>query len=334
MMEKISVIVPIYNAADYLVRCLDSLLTQTIPIYDIILVNDGSTDGSKVIVDEYAKKHKNIRVIHQKNQGVSAARNAGLDLVTGEYILFVDSDDYLLDNRVSTFTSLLDLQKYDYIITGYYLDIGGQLTEVSADKIKGAYNPKDVALNFDAFLSHISSPCTGLYRKNAIGALRFDPNIIQGEDVIFNMHFLRQCTKIKVIDISSYVYAKNTQSNSITSTYYAKDANTVIAYLDAIYGFLSMYLEEEELSNIIHPLVVNSVLNDLRCIATRCVTKKESIILMKKYWKQVQEIHFSYLKYYPTKASDDANMTFHEKFLKRISFNIVEPNGFAYIMFL
>lgn len=93
--ELISVIVPVYNVHQYLRRCLDSIVTQTYPHLEILVINDGSTDGSAFILEEYAKKDKRIRVIHQENQGVSSARNKGIDIAQGAYITFIDSDDFV-----------------------------------------------------------------------------------------------------------------------------------------------------------------------------------------------------------------------------------------------
>ena len=94
-MKKISIIVPIYNIEKYLPRCLDSILAQTYKNLEVILVDDGSVDNSGMIADKYARNDQRINVIHQVNKGVSAARNAGLDLATGDYIGFVDGDDYI-----------------------------------------------------------------------------------------------------------------------------------------------------------------------------------------------------------------------------------------------
>ena len=91
----LSVIIPVYKVEQYLCRCIDSVLAQTYTDLEIILVDDGSPDGSGAICDEYAAKDSRIKVIHQKNAGVSAARNAGMDLASGEYLAFIDSDDFI-----------------------------------------------------------------------------------------------------------------------------------------------------------------------------------------------------------------------------------------------
>lgn len=94
-MPKVSVIIPVYNAEKYLHKCVDSVINQTLDDIEIILVDDGSTDNSPVICDDYERKHDNIKVFHKENGGLSSARNMGMDKATGEYIGFVDSDDYI-----------------------------------------------------------------------------------------------------------------------------------------------------------------------------------------------------------------------------------------------
>lgn len=101
MKPLISVIVPVYNVEDYLCKCVDSILAQSYKRIEIILVDDGSTDGSPVIADNYAKKYKNIKVIHKKNGGLSSARNAGMKIASGEWLSFIDSDDYVEPDFIS-----------------------------------------------------------------------------------------------------------------------------------------------------------------------------------------------------------------------------------------
>ena len=100
MKPLISVIIPVYNVEKYIKRCLDSVINQTYENLEIILVDDGTPDNSGVICDEYAKKDERIKVIHKENGGLSSARNAGLDIAKGEYISFIDSDDYISDNFI------------------------------------------------------------------------------------------------------------------------------------------------------------------------------------------------------------------------------------------
>lgn len=123
--KLLSVIIPVYNTADYLTRCVDSLLAQTYPDIEIVLIDDGSTDNSGSICEDYARKHGNIRVAHQKNQGQSKARDNGVAISNGEFITFVDSDDYISDS--TTFEKCIaafddDVQIVQYPYTTYHSD--------------------------------------------------------------------------------------------------------------------------------------------------------------------------------------------------------------------
>ena len=114
-----SVVIPVYNAEKYLSRCLDSILAQK-GTFEIIAVNDGSKDKSLQILQDYAKKHSNIRIINQKNQGVSAARNTGMAVAENEYITFIDADDWLERDVFKKISKILKQDNPDIVLTGYY----------------------------------------------------------------------------------------------------------------------------------------------------------------------------------------------------------------------
>ena len=120
-MDKISVVVPVYNVEKYLRKCIDSIINQTYKNLEIILVDDGSPDKCGEICDEYAKKDNRVKVIHKKNAGVSSARNDGIDNATGEYIIFVDSDDWLEDNAIEIMVDKLNEYDYDCVFCNFYM---------------------------------------------------------------------------------------------------------------------------------------------------------------------------------------------------------------------
>lgn len=132
-MKKISIIVPVYNVERYIERCVESICQQTYTNTEIILVDDGSTDSSGKICDEIAVKDPRIRVIHQQNSGLSAARNAGLAVAKGEYIAFVDSDDYIAQEMYSVMIE--NMEKYDLDIIGCtsFRDKGGKISGKDGD---------------------------------------------------------------------------------------------------------------------------------------------------------------------------------------------------------
>ena len=119
MGNLISIIVAIYNVDQYLEQCIDSIINQSYKNLEIILVNDGSTDNSKNICDYYSEIDKRIKVVHKKNGGVSSARNTGIDIATGDYIAFVDSDDYLELNMYETMINNLEQNQCDMGVCGY-----------------------------------------------------------------------------------------------------------------------------------------------------------------------------------------------------------------------
>ena len=121
MQPKYSVIIPVYNAEKTLKRCLDTLLAESHSESEIILINDGSEDQSGKICLSYAEKYLNIHYIEKQNGGVSTARNVGLEMATGEYILFVDSDDYVIPGFFSSLDRLLSSFSYDFVLFSYYI---------------------------------------------------------------------------------------------------------------------------------------------------------------------------------------------------------------------
>ena len=115
----ISVLVPVYNTNQYLPRCIDSILGQSFTDFELLLIDDGSTDGSAKICDAYAEKDSRIRVLHKENGGVSSARNLGLNEAKGEWVVFVDSDDWISDNCIKLLTEPLRNKEFDIVVGDY-----------------------------------------------------------------------------------------------------------------------------------------------------------------------------------------------------------------------
>ena len=128
-MSKISVIVPVYKVEPYIRKCVDSILGQTFSDIQVILVDDGSPDQCGKICDEYAKQDSRVHVIHQENKGVSAARNAGISLAKGEYIMLVDSDDFITENMLEKMHDCIAESGSDIVICGINTFLDGEETE-------------------------------------------------------------------------------------------------------------------------------------------------------------------------------------------------------------
>jgi len=219
-MARISVIIPVYNAADTLPRCLDSVFAQTQAPYEIIAVNDGSTDDSLLLLNTYARQHSHLQIITQDNSGVSTARNIGIEAATGDWMLFLDTDDYLAPNTVETLAQ----------------DIRGELslaglTIHTCEKTypqnlyqKNANNSAEGLLNIEDALSLLSyytfcGPVCKLFRSDLIkrNDIRFPSDMHFGEDTIFVYNYLKFVTQITVHNVHPYHCDKSNPS-SLTAT--------------------------------------------------------------------------------------------------------------------
>ena len=185
-MPKFSIIIPVYNVAPYLRECLDSVLAQTFTDWEAICVDDGSTDGSGAILDEYAAKDSHFRVVHQANAGVSAARNAALDVACGEWVWFVDGDDMIHPGSLWWFVSIIEaadrLDTFAFS-TGHESSINPS-SWPRLPAIDFPLKNHVVFRNFEVLRAHRRGVCSVILRRDAIKDLRFRPYRVS-EDVLF-----------------------------------------------------------------------------------------------------------------------------------------------------
>lgn len=218
MKPLISVIVPVYNVEKYLGECLDTLVGQSYPNLQIIVVDDGSTDRSGIICDEYAQRDKRIQVVHQPNGGLSAARNAGMALATGEYISFVDSDDYVDADFYRT--CLQEIGDHDVLAFGY--------KKVSDSK--QCLQERVLPLSEDSVFVLVTA-WTKLFRRDFLqrNHLQFAVGYLF-EDTIFSFDWWTSepAPRVKVSAYTGYNYRVNQQS--ITNTVYKKPLNTTMVF--------------------------------------------------------------------------------------------------------
>lgn len=217
----ISVIVPVYNVEKYLKKCINSIINQSFKKIEIILINDGSTDKSGVICDKLAKQDLRIKVIHQENAGVSVARNVGIELAQGEYICFVDSDDYLPYNAIEVLYNQITENNVDLCC--------GSWTKITAIKTKKNDNQTSIidlsdkeAINKYMRLEEVNGPVAKLYKRDIIldNNLRFAKGIKIGEDAIFNYQYINKCKQVMFVSDNVYYYNK-LNSGSATHSYYS-----------------------------------------------------------------------------------------------------------------
>jgi len=206
--DLVSIIIPVYNTMDYLDRCIDSALNQTHQNTQIILVNDGSTDGSGDRCDEYAAREPRVEVIHQENGGQSAARNTGLDYAKGQWITFLDSDDYISGYFIEYNLAACLQHDADIAISGYLVDYEGDLEEDSftgTNQIERFNTREAVIHHFGKRGALFNVVCSKLYRASIWNDLRFPVGLIW-EDLFVSHRMFYNAGTVVVLDANLYAY--------------------------------------------------------------------------------------------------------------------------------
>lgn len=231
----ISIIVPIFNAEKLLNRCIDSIVAQTNPNWELLLIDDGSHDGSGVICDEYAQKDARIKVFHKPNGGVSSARNVGLDNARGEWITFIDADDYV----DSTFCELNKTDDYDIIIKSNSI-VGIDLSQ--SEPIVRNINKSGIEeyLSNNLSAKEYRVPWGKFIRASVVKSVRFPLNQRIGEDTVFMLMILAQTHRIQYDTVGCYYWQKGNTTDFVKYR----------LSCDESVRFASEILEKYESSNI------------------------------------------------------------------------------------
>lgn len=256
-MELISVIVPVYNVEQYLDRCIDSIRNQTHKNLEIILVDDGSPDQSPQMCDAFSLEDSRIRVIHKENEGLGNARNSGLEIANGDYVTFVDSDDWISADHLQNLYCIAREHNADAVIgsntrvrsdgtvlprkrpSEETLFVGEEIVNNLILTLIGAAPDSRKDLQIE------SSSCMCLYRMDCIRkhSLRFlSERIVVGEDLFFNLDFYAQAERVVMVNELGYFYFENL--NSITSKYDPKRTERTIRF----YHALSEWIEHHTLT--------------------------------------------------------------------------------------
>lgn len=203
MSPAFSIIIPVYNVVPYLRECLDSVLAQTFTDWEAICVDDGSTDGSGAILDEYSDKDGRFKVIHQKNAGVSAARNAALEAAVGEWITFLDADDRIDTERLSALSIIANRHKdIDWIHETKY---AAKATSYNVETVSELI-ANDVFLAGWGMLKQNALLVLNTFRRNSIANVKFPEGVRYAEDDIFELRCLPQCKTVAVAGYCGYWY--------------------------------------------------------------------------------------------------------------------------------
>ena len=207
----ISVIIPMYNSAAVIERCLTSVMRQSFRDIEIIVIDDGSTDHGADVVLELASKDDRIRYIRQENGGVSRARNRGLEEAKGEWICFIDSDDAVEEDYLSSLYNCIQETDCDIVMCGFRAVTGNRsvdflLSDAEMDSLKG--NLREDLVTLRCF---VSSPCMKIFRKDRIEELhlRFREDMVLAEDRYFNNHYYTTCNSVRFINRALYIYYRD-----------------------------------------------------------------------------------------------------------------------------
>lgn len=225
---EISVIVPVYNAVNYIEKCIHSILNQTYQQFELIVVNDGSTDNSLEKLHESLPIQKNIKIISQNNQGVSRARNTGIQHATGDYVTFIDCDDYVSSNYLQTLIEATHNGEFDWVLSGTsYIQENNEIRALSLTE--DVWKQHELGSKY-YYIDYTTSIHGKLYRKDIIDKhnLRFDTSMSFAEDRDFNVEFLKYIDKAHNIPFIGYKYCTDIPDSLSKKNYHYKFRNDCI----------------------------------------------------------------------------------------------------------
>lgn len=275
----ISIIVPVYNAETYIEKCVKSIINQTLDDIEILLIDDGSRDDSGKLIDALGLQDKRIKVFHKQNGGVSEARNLGLDNATGEYIMFVDADDWLEADLCKKLIETMD--KSDLAIGGFRQLFASEQKLFVGEGTIISMN-REFGKSFDELYKKnlLNPPFSKLYKKELIANQRFDSSVALGEDFLFNLEYLKKCRQISVVYTDAYIY-NCMNENSATRRFREKDISQIVELYRAGKKFRSQYGNRNDEYGILEERLCINGINLLQLLFYSDCSKelKQSLIL-------------------------------------------------------
>ncbi|KJQ77230.1 capsular biosynthesis protein CpsI [Streptococcus oralis subsp. tigurinus] len=234
MGEKISVIVPVYNVEAYLERCVESILQQTYAHFELILINDGSTDSSGQICDRLASQYENIKVYHIENAGVSNARNMGIQLATGSWVTFIDSDDFVTQDYLATLASAVEGLNVGFVIAPLHHIKNGIVTDIPPHSGKTELWSTEETMKELLMTTRTSFfPVAKLFKRNLLADEKFNTNYHLAEDALFLTELLLK-TRCSSVFIDKPVYYYDHREGSATTSVNQHVFDTIEVYQQII----------------------------------------------------------------------------------------------------
>lgn len=325
IMDKvISVIIPVYNIEKYLVRCLESIINQSYTKLEIILIDDGSTDNSGKICDDYKNRDNRIIVVHKKNEGVSQARNFGISIATGEFLSFVDGDDTIEKDMFLTLINNAYKYNSDFSCCGVrfiYMDgkespegINSEPQEIRKQEvIKGFFCNQQMKLV-------LYGPYNKIVKRNSIQKISFNRNLSLGEDLLFVFECIQCCNKFVFQDDNLYNYIKR-EGSATTREFSLKKMDYLVACKKIIEICKESYPEGQKFAS--HWYYI-SVLNHVRMLIAYPEVKEKCLEEYKQYCKYLKENK----KIMWNQMTIKNKLTYHLIFIFPYTFRLLKKIGY------
>jgi glycosyltransferase involved in cell wall biosynthesis len=240
----VSVIIPIYNSEKYVSKCIESIINQSYENIEILLINDGSTDKSSEICDAYGIKDDRVKVIHKQNEGVSSARNLGIDEANGEYVSFVDSDDWLVPMAFENIVNCIIMEQVDAVIFEYFVE------NYIGNKIHNTYTELYGPMNSEKAIETTISPVnrfvwSKVFSRDIIGNTRFDTTIHFGEDTLFTALVMDKANSVYYLSRPLYHY------------FQSENSATRIGFNPRVFSGVEAYRQLVELCSLKYPSIID-----------------------------------------------------------------------------
>lgn len=288
MNELVTLIVPVYNTEIYIDKCVESLINQTYKNLEIILVDDGSSDNCPQLCDNWAADDSRIKVIHKANGGVSTARNAALNIANGDYITFVDSDDFLEPDSVGTLLDLLIQNDADISVGNFFFDyIDGRET-VKLKSKSMVIDKKNILKDYLLDLNIRTEVCNKLYKASLFNNTRFSEGVSYAEDFEINYKLLKQADRVAMTDKCLYHYVQESGNSSTTEYITVSRAES--------YKIAQKIVEDQELDRELYECALWRYIVRLYALMTR-ICKYNDKSFSDKYFDVYRQEIVKYKKY-------------------------------------
>lgn len=296
--KNLSIIIPVYNAEKYIKNILHKLDKQITDKIEVLLIDDGSKDESLEICESYVNSSNGFKVFHQQNSGASAARNRGIELAKGRYIVFIDSDDDIADDYIKTVCDLCDDTNADIIQLDSYMVKNGYEQYINLGLEEGAYDA-DEYCKF-VLKQTTNPPWNKIYKDEIIkkNKICFDVNMVMGEDISFTLEFLRYVSSVYVCNCAIYKYMQNSDGlcSNVTEEY--------LSDLNVLYGKMENFIRNKKLEVDAYKIMNESMLRSIFRAVGLAIGNGSSRVVIKKIIKESNNFQ-NLLKYHYNKKIDN-----------------------------